>query len=367
MFNLNKKNFKNIDLPLIISLAGLLIFGLIVLYSASLSLPANIMVYQGLATLVGLVAMVIVIYLDYDFIKSLYKCLYLGSIFLMILLILFGVGADEWGADIWLTIGPISFQPSEFVKIGLIIFIAVLLEENYYNINKPLTLLKVLVLSMIPITFIVYEDFGSAAVLVFVLALMLFSAGLSWRYIAAAFLGLLITGPIAYQFFDEYQKDRIKDFLNPTRDVAGTGFQAMQGRIAVGSGKLFGRGLFQGMQTQNDYIPEKQTDYIFAVLAEEWGFLGVLVVLILYGILLYRMLRISEKAKDKYGSFLTVGIAAMLLIHIFENIGMTLGIMPVTGIPLPFMSHGGTFQLINLIAIGLVLQTNVEKDRLDFS
>ena len=187
------------------------------------------------------------------------------------------------------------------------------------------------------------------------------------RYIALAVVSVIVALPIVYTNLDGYQKDRILDFLDPSRDIAGSGLQAMQGKIAIGSGMLTGRGLFKGVQTQNNFIPEKHTDYIFPVLAEELGFIGVALTLCLYTLCLLRILDTGKKAKDVYGTMICMGVFGLFLVHIFENIGMTVGVMPVTGIPLPFFSFGGTSQLVNLIAIGLVLHVRIEKNELEFS
>lgn len=343
MFNFRKKNFFKIDIILIITILMLTLLGLIVLNSASLSLSYNPIKSQVIASILGVFVSIIIISLDYDFIKNLNKIVYIISLLLMVLVTLFGKGEEIWGANNWLVLGPIQFQPSEFVKIGMIISFARSLEDNRKNISKPLVLLKVLTPQLILIALIAKEDFGTAFVTTFIIAVMLFSAGLNIFYFVGIIASGILSLPIIYNFLDGYQKDRIKNFLDPSRDIAGTGFQAMQGKIAIGSGKLTGRGLYKGIQTQNNFIPEKQTDYIFPVLAEELGFIGSSLLIALYTNMLYRFVKISENAKDPYGSYLVMGIASMFLIHIFENIGMTIGIMPVTGIPLPFMSHGELF------------------------
>lgn len=367
MFNLKKKNFKKIDIILILAVLVLIAIGLVTLYSASLSLEYNPIKNQIFATIIGLGLMALVVLLDYDFTKSLYKTIYILSIILMLLVTFFGSGAEEWGADNWIVLGPISFQPSEFVKLGLIIVLAKFIEERESKINHPLELGKVLLLGLIPILMIAKEDFGTAIVVLLILAIILFTAGISWKYIGLVALIAALSLPTLYASLDDYQKDRIINFLDPSNDPTGTGLQATQGRIAVGSGQLFGKGFFKGSQTQNNYIPEKQTDFIFAVLGEEAGFVGVFIVIILYALVLVRLVWIARHAKDTYGTLLVMGICGMFFAHIFENIGMTIGLMPITGIPLPFMSHGGTFQIVNLLAIGLALQTNIERDRLDFS
>lgn len=369
MFNLKKKNFMKIDVPLLICTLILCVFGLIVLKSATISITnRNFMTSQMIATLLGFIMIVFVLLIDYDFVKDLYIPIYLVSLFLLLFVLLFGTGLEEWGAKSWIHIGPINFQPSEFVKIGLILSLAKLLESKYKKINQPLTLLFILFVAFAPVFLIARQpDFGTASVVIFIIAVMLFSVGLSYKYILGTIVALVSVSPIFYASLDEFQKNRILNFLDPTRDLADTGFQAMQGRIAIGSGQFWGRGLFQGVQTQNNFIPEKQTDFIYAVLGEELGFLGAALLIFLYAYMLYRMIVIAKNAKDVYGMTVSLGVAAMFLFHIFENIGMTLGLLPITGIPLPFFSYGGTYQIINLIAIGLVLAVSIEREPLDFS
>lgn len=195
---------------------------------------------------------------------------------------------------------------------------------------------------------------------------MLFVAGVELRYFFYALAFGLVSLPFIWMNLGEYQKNRIFDFINPERDLMGSSYQVMQGRIAIGSGKVFGRGLFEGVQTQLNFIPEKHTDFIFAVIVEELGFLGGLGLIMAYLILLCRFVKISRNSKDLFGSLMVIGFAAMFLFHIWENIGMTIGLMPMTGIPLPFMSYGGTYQLMNLICIGLVLSVGINKKDLNF-
>ncbi|MDO5690016.1 MAG: rod shape-determining protein RodA [Tissierellia bacterium] len=367
MFNFRKKNFRKLDLPLLAVVFLLCLYGLVVLYSASLSLETNIIRSQIISTVLGFIMIGFLLFVDMDFLRELYVPIYAISLGLMLAVTLFGRGYEEWGANNWLVLGPIQFQPSEFVKIGLILSLAGYLDQHGKTINHPFNLLKVLVMAGFPIALILREDLGTAAATSFMVGVMLFSAGIAYRYVFGVIgIGLAVT-PVLYASLSAFQKNRILDFLDPMRDPTGTGFQSLQGRIAIGSGQLVGRGLFEGVQTQNNFIPEKQTDYIFAVLSEELGFLGSALLILLYGLMLYRLIVIARESKDLYCSLVVCGVAGMLLIHIFENIGMSVGIMPVTGIPLPFLSHGGTFQLINLIAIGLALSVSIERKPLDFS
>ncbi len=371
MFNLKKKSFKRFDFILFITVVLLSIYGIIMIRSATLSYediravrPVRV---QAISTILGIIAVFFLVLLDYQFIGKLYIPIYVVSVLMLLAVALFGIGAEQWGSDSWLKIGSFVFQPAEIAKVGIIIFLAKYIDNNKDKINKPITLLKIIALAGIPILLIAKQpDLGTAIVFVFFTVIMLFAAGIDWKYIGYAALVGIISLPILWFSLKPYQRDRIFDFLNPERDTSGTGYQSLQSRIAIGSGKVFGRGLFQGVQTQYNYIPEKQTDFIFAVIGEELGLIGGLILILLYFILLYRLLKIARDSKDTFGSLMVTGFTAMFLIHIWENIGMTIGLMPITGIPLPFLSYGGTFQLINLMCIGIALSVGVHREGLNF-
>lgn len=368
MFNLKLKSFKKFDFILLFSMIILCIYGLIVLKSATLSYGTNsYMRSQSIAIMVGLFAILFLVLLDYEFLGKMYIPIYIICNALLLAVLIFGFGEDDWGARSWLKIGPIIFQPSEFVKIGLVISLAKFIDNNKERMNEPFTLLKILAFAGFPVLLILRQpDAGTAMVFIFFIAMMLFVAGIKWKYIGMAVLAGLAALPVLWFKLDQYQKDRFFDFLEPERNPIGTGYQALQGKIAIGSGKVFGRGLFQGVFTQFNYIPEKQTDFIFAVLVEELGFLGGVGLIALYFILITRLIRIAKNSNDLFGSLMVIGIAAMFVFHIWENIGMTIGLMPITGIPLPFISHGGTFMLVNMIGLGICLSVGVHREALTY-
>lgn len=368
MFNLNRKSFKKFDYILLLTVLLLCIYGLVMIRSATLSKETlSFVKTQAVATVLGFFCILILVLMDYEFLGKLYIPIYVVCNLLLIAVLIFGFGEDQWGARSWLRIGPVRFQPSEFVKIGLIISLAKVIDNNKEDLNEPFTLLKVLAFAFFPVALILLQpDFGTAVVYVFFIAAMLFIAGIRWKYIFYA-IGLgILSLPIIWFNLDDYQKDRIYNFLDPERDISNSGLQAYQGKIAIGSGKIFGRGLFEGVQTQFNYIPEKQTDFIFAVVGEELGLIGGLGLILLYFVMLARFVRIAKKSTDLFGSLMVIGFTAMFLFHIWENIGMTMGLMPITGIPLPFMSYGGTFQLTNLICVGIVLSVGIRKEELSF-
>ncbi len=367
MFNLRKKNLGKLDKKVVLILVTLLIFGLVVLYSATKSLPNKNIIGQVISTILGIIAIVIILLIDTDFIKRIYMHIYIVCILLLIMVLIFGTGKEQWGSNSWIVLGPIRFQPAEIVKIGFIISFSRYIEINIKNINMPKVLLKVLIFALIPIGLILLQpDAGTAMVFMFIVIIMLYSAGVKLKYFFMALGAGILSLPFIYMSLKDFQKKRILTFLNPEHDTSDASYQAIQGKIAIGSGKFFGKGFLQGSQSQYNFIPEKQTDYIFPVLVEEFGFLGGGIVIALYGGLLYRFVVLAKNCTQEFSKLIIMGLSAMFLFHIFENIGMTLGIMPVTGIPLPFFSYGGTFQLINLISVGIILSVSIQKDALSF-
>lgn len=365
MFNLKKKNFKDLDLALLFSSLLLSVYGLFVLFSAY---GGNIgaIKTQLISTILGFLVITLLCTMDFDVLKKSWKVVYGISLILLIMTLIFGRGLDEWGAKSWVYIGSFSFQPSEIVKVGLIFSFAAFIDLNKEKINEPINLLIVLLFAAVPVGLILLQpDFGTAMVYLFFIAAMLFVGGLSWKWIVLFASVGIVGGFIVLKNLSGYRADRIENFLNPARDTSGSNWQQQQGMIAIGSGKLNGRGYLNGSQSQYGYIPEKETDFIFSVLAEELGFIGALILVILFTILIIRLVKIAKSSNNTFISIMVIGIAAMLFIHIFENIAMTIGLMPVTGIPLPFFSSGGTFQLISLTVVGLALSASMQKSYKD--
>lgn len=365
MFNLKKKDLKELDLMLLFATIALSVIGLVVLYSAY---GGNIkpILTQLFATILGFIIILVLCTIDLDFIKRSYLGVYGVMIALLLLTLVFGRGLDEWGAKSWVYIGSFSFQPSEIAKVGIIFSLAAFLDKHKFDINDKLTLLKVIAMAGLPIGLILLQpDFGTAMVYVFFVSAMIFIGGISWKWIGI-FAGIAaIVGFFVLTNLSGYRLDRIENFLDPSRDTSGSNWQQQQGLIAIGSGMLTGRGYLKGTQSQYGYIPEKETDFIFSVLAEELGFLGAIIVIALFAIVIMRLVIIAKSSRNTFITIMLTGIAGLLFIHIFENISMTIGLMPVTGIPLPFFSYGGTFQLISLINIGLALSASMQKKQYD--
>lgn len=368
MFSFNKKSFKRFDFILLISVILLSLLGLLLVKSATINTGSNKLVRsQSIAMILGVIMIVVVGIMDYHFLGKLYIPIYVICNLMLVAVAIWGFGKEQWGADSWISIGGVIFQPSEFVKIGIIISLAKFIDNHKESINEPFTLLKILLFVSPPILLILKQpDAGTAIVIVFFIALMMFTAGLKTQYIGYAVICGIAAFPVLWFKLDTYQKNRFFDFLQPERNMSGSGYQVVQSKIAIGSGKIFGRGLFQGVQTQLNFIPEKQTDFIFPVLVEEFGFLGGMSLILLYLVFLHRLVKIAKNTEDVFGSTMVVGITGMFLFHIWENLAMTMGMMPVTGIPLPFISHGGTFLLINMICIGIVLSVGMHREGLNF-
>ena len=365
MFNLKKKNLKELDLILLFATLILSIYGLIVLYSAQGG-DFSAIKTQIASTVIGFILIAVLCTMDLDVIKKSWKVIYAISLALLVMTLFLGRGLDEWGAKSWVYIGSFSIQPSEIVKVGLIFSFAAYIDKYKDKLNEPLILLRVLIFAAIPVGLILLQpDFGTAMVYLFFIAAMLFVAGISWKWIGLFAVIGLVGGYILLTNLSGFRADRIQNFLNPSRDISGSNWQQYQGMIAIGSGMLNGRGFLKGSQSQYGYIPEKETDFIFSVLAEELGFIGAIILVILFTIIIIRLVMIARKSNNTFITIMVTGVAAMLFIHIFENIGMTIGIMPVTGIPLPLLSSGGTFQLICLILIGLSLTASMQKSYRD--
>lgn len=379
--SLENRNRGHLDIPLVLLTATLVIFGLIAVANATIDpyagsdrsglfgvldrLTTNSFYWQLAWVGVGIAAIVLIMLFDYRIYGELAIWIY-GAALALLVLVLFQT-AGRGNVKAWFSWmgGNRSFQPSEICKLALIISLARQISRHDGPIVKLRDFLPVLLNFAIPFALVVLQDdIGTALVFAAIFLGMLFVSGLGWKLIA----GLAATGVTAcvavWPFLSEFRQDRVLDFLDPARDTSGTGYQVRYSKIAVGSGQAAGKGLFQeGAISQLDFVPEKHTDFIFSVTAESVGFIGCLLIVVLYFLLILRLFTLSYKVKDRFGSLIIAGVASMFLFHIFENIGMTIGIMPVTGIPLPFMSYGGSNMLANLAAVGLVLNVVKRQQR----
>lgn len=370
MFSFNRKLLKNIDYSILISMVIIAVIGIITISSATLAYLEDgnhskfivQIAWLIIASVIGFAMLVV----DYNTIGGYYKILYVGVNILLLLVLV--VGSTRNGAKAWLGIGSVGIQPSEFAKIITIIVLAKLMEDMD-NINTFRNLFRIAFFSAIPMVLIQLQPDTGTNMIFFVTILgMMFVAGLDLRFIFGGF-AVSAAGIAAIwklNILQPYQKDRILVFLQPETDKLGAGYNAVIAKTAVGSGQFFGMGLFNGIQTSGKFIPESSTDFIFSVFAEEWGFLGSMILLALYFNIVIKSIIIAKTSKDKFGTYLVVGIITMFAFQILQNIGMDIGLMPITGIPLPFMSYGGSSLLTNVISIALVLNVGMRRQKINF-
>ncbi len=364
-----KNIFGWLDGWLVAGVLACVLIGFFVIASSTLTLgQSRYLIVQGAAFVIGVIAILLICKIDYDYIGQLAPFIFGFNIILLVIVLFVGEGRDEVGTQGWIRFGFVGIQPAELVKIGFIITFAKHLEMVGDDIDRPKNVLLLLLHAGIITGLILLQpDFGTAIVFVFMCVMMLFVAGISWKYIAAAF-GTVAVGAVPVWMFllKDFQKNRILSFFNPELDPMGSGYHVLQSKIAIGSGKTMGQGLFHGVQTQLGYLPEKQTDFIYAVIGEELGLWGALLVLTLCVVVVVRCFVISGKSRDFFGQMLCVGVGSMFMFHVIENIGMCIGIMPVTGISLPFISYGGSNMIASLLGIALVLNVNMRKKPLNF-
>jgi rod shape determining protein RodA len=302
--------------------------------------------------------------IDYNLVRRAHLFLYWGNIALLVLVLL--VGRRVSGAERWLRIGPVVVQPSEMAKIVMILTLSNHLAEA--DMNSRYDLLMALIHVALPTGLVLLQnDLGTAIVFVGITMAVLFVAGMRPKdLLAIVGIGALASPIVFFLGLKDYQRARILTFINPHADPTGTGYNVIQSTIAIGSGGFFGKGLFRSTQVRLNFLPAHHTDFIFSVIGEELGFLGGVAVLAIYALILLRCLQAASAAKDVFGQLVAAGVASLILIHVLINVGMTMGLMPVTGIPLPFLSCGGSSLMANLIAIGFVLNINMRRQKILF-
>lgn len=300
-----------------------------------------------------------------------YHLCYIGISIVLLIAVLFTRRIN--GATAWFSFGSVSLQPSEFAKIATIFFLTYVVnklqQKGSGEINKPLKLLLVLAVAIVPMLLLMKEpDYGMCAVYAVATVSILFVAGLDFRYIISAIIIIAIMVPVAYNFLlPQYAKTRIDVFLNPDLDPKGSGYNIIQSKLAIGAGELTGMGLKNGNQTQLGYLYPKTTDFIFSVIGEEMGFVFAATVIFSNVILITKAIYIAKTAKDNEGSYIAAGITGVFLFHLLENVGMTMGIMPITGVPLLFISYGGSSLISSFICIGLLLNISGRRQKTIFA
>ena len=356
MVNLFRK-IKQTDPVLYFLTLFLLVWSVVNIYSASYHEFSNLYVKQIFFSVISFsIISILPFIVDYRKVGDISFYLYLTSLFLLIWVKLFGVSI--LGAKRWINLGFFQLQPSEVAKLTMIVFAAYFIS----NIKLPLSFkdfLKILGVSAPPFILIYSQpDLGSAIFVVFPVLVMIFLAKFSLRYILGLVISGIVLSPILWNYLKDYQKKRIIAFLNPESDPQGIAYHIIQSKIAIGSGMLTGKGYLQGSQSKYYFLPEQHTDFIYATIGEEWGFIVSFLILTIYFILSLRILYIGMKTNELYGKFLCYGVASLLGFQAFINIAMNLGMFPVVGVPLPFLSYGGTAMITFSLMIAIVL--NVE-------
>ncbi len=352
---------SGLDWLVLLSSLALSLVGLATVHSASSELPVDYTPRQASWVALGLVVMIVLFLVDYHLLTDLSLPFYLVGCGLLGLVLV--VGSARGGAQSWLGLGPVGFQPSEVAKLATALFLARYLAE----VNRPILSLKEIffagAIAVVPMTLVALEpDLGTAAMFVPMLAGMLLVGGIRLKVWAAGVIAFVVLASGLWLFaMQPYQRERVRTFLEPGSDPLGAGYQVRQSKIAVGSGQLTGRGYMQGTQSQLRFLPARHTDFIFAVLAEEWGFVGVLGVLGLYAVFIVNGARIALRARDREGILLVVGLLSVISFHVLYNTAMVVGLVPITGIPLPFLSYGGSFTFLSFAVTGLILGVDVRR------
>lgn len=353
-----RRGLRQIDWVIATSVFLIVSLGLLVLYSSGIKAgevkseidASRQFLYAG----IGLLAGIVVARIDYRIFKSYAVVLYV--LMVVSLAAVDFIGFSALGAQRWISIGFFQFQPSEFAKLALILVLAAYYSNVYSRSHQMRYFIYSIIILAVPMALVVIQpDLGTGLVLFVIWLSMTLASRVKKRYLVAGAAAGAVSLPIVYSLLAPYQQNRIDVLLNPQADKLGTGYNVTQAIIAVGSGGWTGRGLSSGSQSQLNFLPSQHTDFIFAVLAEKLGFLGAALAIILYGILIIRIYILSTESMDRFGSFICIGTASMLLFHVLINIGMNMGIMPVTGIPLPLISAGGTSMLTNFLILGVVL------------
>jgi len=367
---LSRRLLRNLDFVTIGTVSLLIVISLVIIGSAThINTPSDDRYWyvqrQGLFAVMNIIIIFVVLNFDYKILGKIATSLY-GINLLMLLAVMF-VGHSALGAQRWIQLGPISLQPSEFSKLIMIIALADLLDKKKDRLYSFKDIIPIFLYVGIPFLLVLKQpDLGTALVFLAILFGMLFVAGIRTKHLMIIFGSALAFMPIFWHFLKDYQKMRLTVFMDPNVDPLGSGYHIIQSKIAIGSGMLFGKGLFGGTQSQLNFLPENHTDFIFAVIGEELGFVGAVFILLLYFILLFRGIKIAGSARDNFGTLLATGITSMLVFHVLVNVGMTAGIMPVTGIPLPLMSYGVSALTTNMISIGILLNIYMRRQKIMF-
>jgi len=362
---IDRRLFKNIDWILLILVLAVVSLGIVNLFSAGLNQATSrltpLYIKQLYWLAIGLGLMFFMTTIDYRHLERLAYSFYWFSLGLLVAVMV--AGKVVAGSKRWLALGPLVFQPSELAKVAVILALA----AHFYRQERfdPLSWRELgfpCLLMLLPFVLVAKQpDLGSALLIAAVASTMILFVGVRWHILATMAVSFVAASPIFWFFLKDYQKQRIFTFLNPEQDPLGSGYHIIQSKIAVGSGLFWGKGFLKGTQSQLNFLPEQHTDFVFSVFAEEWGFVGSILLISLYMLVILWSLQIARSCRERFGNLLAVGLAVMIFWQIFINISMVTGMLPVVGIPLPFFSYGGSSLITNFIGIGLLLNIRMRQ------
>ena len=355
------RNFSRLDLNLLITALLIAAIGCMLVYSATYSgLDAPLFNRQLIWTAIGILLMLACMVIDYRLLMEAAPFLYGFGLVLLGYLLTYGKVTRH--VKSWIHIGSFQFQPAEFMKIFTALMIAKFFASNDRAYLDLRNFMIVMSLIGVPVLLIAAQPaFGSAAAFFPLVGVAMFFGGIKPKFWLIFILCALIAAPVGWHFLKPFQRERIKIFLDPARDPLGSGYQVMQAKIATGSGGITGKGYLHGTQVNLQYLPARHTDFIFSVLGEEWGFVGVLTLLVLYLFLIIESLSVAKQSRDRGGTFLVLSLICFFIFHIIINVGMQIGLLPVTGIPLPLVSYGGSATMMFFMSIGLILNVDFRK------
>jgi len=352
-----------VDWSLFILPTLLSFLGIVFIFSVTYSQKPFLMISQIIYFIIGLAIAILLTFFDYRNLRGLAPILY-GILIVLLIAVLF-LGSHAFGAARWIDLKIFQLQPSEIGKVIILLFLArIFAEAKDFNYKKILLIIGAVLVPMILI--LMQPDFGTAMVFFVTLLILLFFSNIKKIILLAVIAGLILAAPVGWHFLKTYQKERIYTFINPSNDPYGSGYNVAQAKITVGSGGLWGKGIGKGSQIQLNFLPVAHTDFIFASAAEAIGFVGSTALILLLIFLVTRMINVARKSKDLFGYYFALGWGLILLFQIFVNVGMNMGIMPVTGIPLPFVSSGGTSMFTNMAAIGILQSIYLRHRKISF-
>ena len=367
MFNQNNlystafAKLQSINYFLLILIITLFLIGLAALFSISNGDFYSWPFKHSQRFLLGLIIFFVVILFDLRIIFGYAYVIFILSIISLAIIPFFGIESN--GATRWISIAGISLQPSEFVKYTLILALA----KYFHSINNDNSFIKTLIvpliISIVPVLLVITQpDLGTALIILLGGISLFWISGLNYKYFIAGVFSIICSLPVLWQYLKEYQKDRVLTFFNPERDPLGNGYHIMQSKIALGSGGIFGKGYMEGTQSHLNFLPEMQTDFIFTMIGEEFGFLGTLVLLLIYAALIVVSIRLALKSRSLFSKYLSLGVCNVFFIYVFVNIGMVTGLLPVVGVPLPFISYGGSSMLAVMFGFGLLMNCYINRN-----